>query len=64
MRRRAQQHRRFAAVRADLDGDAVVEIVQRRVMQGSAFIGGHEPGDPVSQLEQPAGEFVASGAIR
>ena len=64
MRRRTQQHRRLAAVRADLDGDTVVEVVQRRVMQGAAFIGGHEPGDPVSQVEQPAGELVASGAIR
>ena len=55
LRRRTQQHRRFAAVRADLHADAVVEVAQRRVMQGLALVGGHEAGDPLGQCEQPAG---------
>ena len=54
-RRRAEQHRRLAAVRADLHADAVVEVAQRRVVQRSALVGGHEAGDPLGQCEQSAG---------
>ena len=63
MRRRTQQHRRLAAVCSDLHADAVVEVAQRRVVQGAALVSGHEADDLLGQCEQPAGQLVVSSAI-
>ena len=62
-RRRTQQHRRLAAIRPDLDADAVVEVAHRRVVQCAALVSGHEAGNPLGQGEQPAGQLVVGSAI-
>ena len=50
-RRRAQQHRRLAAVRPDLYADTMIEVAKRSVMQRPALVGGHESGDSIGQFE-------------
>jgi hypothetical protein len=60
-RRRAQQQRGFAAVGADLYTDPVVEVLQRRMMQGLPLVCGHESGDPLGQFKQPVGALSRLG---
>ena len=48
-------HRRLAAVRADLDADAVAEIAHGGVVEGAALVGGHEAGDLLGESEESRG---------
>ena len=61
--RGAEQHRRLAAVRADLDADAVAQVAHRRVVERAALVGGHEAGDLLGEREQ-AGRGAAAGRCR
>ena len=51
----AQQHRRLAAVGADLDAGAVAEVADGRVVERAALVGRHESGDLLGEGEQPCG---------
>ena len=53
--RRAEQQRGFAAVRADLDTDAAVEIAQRGVVKRAPLIGGQETPHLFGQRKQALG---------
>ena len=53
--RGTEHQRRLAAVRADLDADAVAQITDRGVVERATLVGGHESGDLVGEGEQPCG---------
>jgi hypothetical protein len=52
---RTEQHRGFPAVRTDFDTDAVAQVLHRSVVEGAAFVAGHEAGDLVGEGEQLGG---------
>ncbi|EUA36075.1 hypothetical protein I549_3603 [Mycobacterium avium subsp. avium 2285 (R)] len=50
--RGAEEQRGFAAVRADFDAGAAVEVAQRGVVERASLLGGHETLDLFGQGEQ------------
>jgi len=51
----AEQHRRLAAVGADLDADAVTQVAHGRVVERPTLVGGHESDDVLGEREQACG---------
>ena len=62
LRRRAEHHRRLAAVRTDLDADAVIEVADGGVVQRAALVGRHETDHVVGKCEQ-AGGGLGEGCV-
>ncbi len=52
LRRGAEQHRGFTAVRTDFDACAVTEILHGGVVERVSFVGGHESDDLLGEGEE------------
>lgn len=57
-RRGAQHQGGLAAVGADLNTDAAVEVAQRSFVECAALVFGHETGHPLGEGEQPPARIV------